>query len=131
MLWKTIYIFLATAVIIGLFTGVVLLLMQQVFSSVLKLNHSSNSALPSKPAKRTMADHRAQRKQRKERIKNTPLTEVDELGYVSPKSLSVSPGHISPLHSPTMTDSQLQWARRSLIASPSIILEEGSSEEYF
>jgi hypothetical protein len=122
------YIYLSTAVLIGLFTGAILLFAQQVFTSVLKLNQSTPDSIP---AKRTIADHRAHRRKRKEDIKNTSLTEVDDLGYVSPKSVGASPGYTSPLSSPSMTDSQLKWARRSLIASPSIILEEGSSEESF
>jgi hypothetical protein len=123
------YIYLSSAVLIGFLAGGLLLLLQQVFTSLLNLNRPSEP--PPKLAKRTMADHRDHRKKRKESIKKTPLTDVDDLGYVSPKSAGISSGHISPITSPTMTDSQLRWARRSLIASPSIILEEGSSDDYF
>ncbi|KIW09374.1 uncharacterized protein PV09_00270 [Verruconis gallopava] len=125
---ETIYIYLSTAALIGLFAGSILLFVHQGFISVLKLNHSPP---PPEPAKRTMADHRARRKERKEKIKRTPLTHVDDLGYVSPKSAGISSGHMSPLASPAIPDSQLKWARRSLITSPSIILEEGSSDDYF
>ena len=126
---QTMYIYLSSAVLIGFFTGGLLLFLQQVFTQILKLNQPSEPA--PKPAKRTMKDYREHRSKRKESIRNTPLTEVDDLGYVSPKSAGISSGHISPITSPTMTDSQLKWARRSLIASPSIILEEGSSDDYF
>jgi hypothetical protein len=122
------YIFLSSAVLIGFFTGGLLLFLQMVFTSILKLNQPTEPA--PKPAKRSMTDHRDQRQKRREQIKNTPLTDVDELGYVSSKSV-FSSGHISPLASPTMTDTQLKWARRSLIASPSIIHEEASSDDYF
>jgi hypothetical protein len=123
------YLYLSTAVLIGLFTGAALLCIQQLFTTLLKLDRPS---LPApKPAKRTMIDHRESRKKRREAIKNTPLTDVDELGYVSPKSAGISSGHITPLASPALTDLHARWARRSLIPSPSIILEEGSSDDYF
>lgn len=119
------YVYLSTAFLIGLLAGGLLLFIQQVFTTMFKLDQSTPEPAS---AKRTMADHRAQRQKRKEAIKRTPLTDVDDLGYVSPKSVGASSGYTSP----TMTDSQLnKWAKRSLIASPSIILEEGSSEEYF
>ena len=126
---KTMYIFLSSAVLIGLFTGALLLFIQQVFTSVLKLNQPSGPA--PKRAERSMADHRNHRRKRKETIRRTPLTDVDDLGYVSPKSAGISSGHMSPIASPNMTESQLKWARKSLITSPSIILEEGSSDDYF
>lgn len=123
------YLYLSTAVLIGLFTGAALLFIYQLLATLLKLNQPS---VPTpKPAKRTVADHRDQRKKRKEAIKNTPLTDVDELGYVSPKSAGISSGHITPLASAALTDLHARWAWRSLIPSPSIILEEGSSDDYF
>lgn len=125
---QTMYIFLSSAVLIGFFTGGLLLCLQMLFTEILKLNQPSEPA--PQPAKRSMTDHRDQRQKRREQIKNTPLTDVDELGYVSPKSV-FSSGHISPLASPAMTNSQMKWAPRSLIASPSIIHEEASSDDSF
>ena len=76
-----------------------------------------------------MADHRASRKARKERIRSTPLTETDDLGYVSPKSAGLkSPDHISPISSPTLTDTQMKWARRSLPSYDELGVENLSEE---
>jgi len=131
---ETLWIYLSTAAVIGLLTGAALVITHQILFSVLKLNRPSSATTTPRPAKRTMADYRASRDQKRDALKTTRLTDIDDLGYVSPKALRdawMSPDHISPISSPTMTDSQMKWARRSLVTSPGAILEEDSSEDYF
>ncbi|TID19454.1 Phospholipid-transporting ATPase [Venturia nashicola] len=142
---ETLYIYLATAAILGVVTGLTLYLTRILLTTTLNLSPSTppKPDLQSKPAKRTLTQYRASRLAKAKSLKNLPLTDLnlDEFSnssVLSPRSLT-SP-NLSPslMHSPTTTNGKgrgdQRWARKGLSLSShhqTTIMEEGDSDEYF
>ncbi|KAE9973537.1 hypothetical protein EG328_004378 [Venturia inaequalis] len=144
---ETLYIYLATAALLGLLTGLTLHLTKLLLTTLLNLSpsHTHTSTLQSKPAKRTLSQYRASKLAKSKSLRNLPLTDLNRLpltdlnldelsasSLLSPRSLT------SPLLSPTTTNGKgrgdQRWVRKGSSLSShhqTTIMEEGDSDDYF
>jgi hypothetical protein len=116
---KTLYIYLSTAALLGLFFGSLLYFSSVILIRVLQLDQPPTPKIL--PAKRTVADYRASRRKKKSK-------QIERLVKALPQKSQLE----RELKSPTLGETTM-WSSRGppLSSTSQTILEEEDSEDYY